>query len=354
MDFAPDFSAVLFDKESVKKLNMLLSPANALEKDVRMLSGLLGFSCDEVRYIFNKQYPFVYMLDQWIKRNMDEATLKRLHTAIVELQRPDAAEIVEKVVLDLNERNPKEIMYIVEKHRNQLKRSTSTSTLCTTRYPGRQSPPPAYEARQANEFDPQYLARQDKPPLRSTNSDEAPNVFVVYFPDHEKHTKNITRFIKTLRKSGVNATADMFESTKSANDRGFYIYSKLIEAEYVFVVCSPLFLAAYEDVTTSQEPTSEKVKEVSFIMKLILDDIFDKAGVNAKYIPVLMPKHNEEHVPRILQGSTIYRMPIDYEDLKRRVFKVEKYKLAPMPARRPNLKPKEIGNGFGLLKLSLS
>lgn len=78
---------------------MLLSPANALEKDVRMLSGLLGFSCDEVRYIFNKQYPFVYMLDQWIKRNMDEATLKRLHTAIVELQRPDAAEIVEKVVL---------------------------------------------------------------------------------------------------------------------------------------------------------------------------------------------------------------------------------------------------------------
>lgn len=105
-------------------------------------------------------------------------------------------------------------------------------------------------------FQAQYLARQDKPPLRSTNSDEAPNVFVVYFPDHEKHTKNITRFIKTLRKSGVNATADMFESTKSANDRGFYIYSKLIEAEYVFVVCSPLFLAAYEDVTTSQEPTS--------------------------------------------------------------------------------------------------
>ena len=74
---------------------MLLSPADTLERDVRSLSGILGFLRDEVLYIFKKQYPFVYMHDQWIKREPQKATLQILKNALVELKRLDAAEIVE-------------------------------------------------------------------------------------------------------------------------------------------------------------------------------------------------------------------------------------------------------------------
>ena len=72
----------------------------------------------------------------------------------------------------------------------------------------------------------------------------------------------------------------------------------------------------------------ENAKDVSFIMKLILDDIYANSGLNAKYIPVLLPKSKEDHVPFVLRGSTIYRAVDDFQDLLRRVFKVEKYKIA--------------------------
>ena len=78
------------------------------------------------------------------------------------------------------------------------------------------------------------------------NDSEAPDVFIVYFPDNERHVRDIRKFVQYLCKHGINATADMFEADKYASDRGFYYYSKLIQSEFVFVVCSPLFLASYE------------------------------------------------------------------------------------------------------------
>ena len=82
-------------------------------------------------------------------------------------------------------------------------------------------------------------------------------------------------------------------------------------------------------------------------MKLILDEIYVNAGVNAKYIPVLLPRNTDDNVPMVLKGSTIYKIPQDYEDLERRVFKVEKYKIAPLAKKKPLLEPKEIGIDFG-------
>jgi len=40
----------------------------------------------------------------------------------------------------------------------------------------------------------------------------------------------------------------------------------------------------------------------------------------------------------------MYRL--DFDNLKRRVFGIEKYKLAPLPATRPKMKPKTIGKGI--------
>lgn len=94
----------------------------------------------------------------------------------------------------------------------------------------------------------------------------------------------------------------------------------------------------------------ESEKEITFIMKFILNDIYDQAGNNPKFIPVLFPHGKEDYVPSILKCSTIYKMPIDFNNLRRRVFQTEKYKLAPPPTVRPKITPKIIGAKKGFFK----
>lgn len=92
------------------------------------------------------------------------------------------------------------------------------------------------------------MLRQSELRLKN-NCDTAPDVFVVYYPENEKHIRNVATFVKKLRKQGIDATCEMFES-QADNDRGFYMYSKLVESEYVFVVCSET-LYEYSKLKTS-------------------------------------------------------------------------------------------------------
>ena len=76
----------------------MLAPDNALNRDLRDLAGSLDFSIEDIRYICGKKDPFRYMLDQWCKREGDNATMGRLHAAIIDLKRPDAVEVIENGV----------------------------------------------------------------------------------------------------------------------------------------------------------------------------------------------------------------------------------------------------------------
>lgn len=75
-----------------------LLPGNVLHKDVRELAGILDFTTDEITYLCRHQSPFKFFLDQWCKREGSKATLERLHEALVELQRPDLAELIQKTI----------------------------------------------------------------------------------------------------------------------------------------------------------------------------------------------------------------------------------------------------------------
>lgn len=86
-------------------------------------------------------------------------------------------------------------------------------------------------------------------------------------------------------------------------------------------------------------------------MNIILKEIYEAGGINAKFVPVLF-HGTEAVVPSVLKCATMYKMPHDFDNLKRRVFKEEKYKLAPMPSKRPKITPKVIGSGNGLLNFA--
>ena len=101
------------------------------------------------------------------------------------------------------------------------------------------------------------LLQQPQIHLKDPDTD-APDVFVVYFPDNEKHVRNVVRFVKQCRKYSIDATTDLFDPD-SSQDRGFYIYAKLVESQFVFVVCSEMFFQYSE--TAYQKYESEKTND---------------------------------------------------------------------------------------------
>lgn len=68
------------------------------------MAGELEFSIDAITFIESKPYPFLYLMDQWIKRTEwqaetgkhERATLNKLLKILTKMKRLDAAELVDK------------------------------------------------------------------------------------------------------------------------------------------------------------------------------------------------------------------------------------------------------------------
>lgn len=351
---ASKISAVFLQGQSYENdLNVHLSVPSDLSGDVKDLSGCLGFNLTEIGYIMNKNYPFVYMLDQWIKRvGSEEATLDYLYKYAIEIERPDAAEIIEKAILDLSLQDPEKLDIVSRRHNSKLKRTESNVSLCPS-FPRNlqivdDGPPPEYSVavRNSNYSPPKkrfslsnVLTKNKNKSCKGVNED-APSVYVVYVTDNDQHLKLIRKMVENLRNSRIDARSDEFESIEASQNQGYHIYSKLIEAEYVIVVCSAAFENEGED--------TEQGRKAMFILKLILDFVYENGPYNSKYIPVLLPDTQRKHVPFVLRGSQSYDMNKKEfnDDLVRRIFKIEKYVLSELPKTRPKLKPINIADMF--------
>ena len=137
--------------------------------------------------------------------------------------------------LALGDQDPKDLLKIEERYFSTLQRSISCATLSF------ETSNLEYEKERnfGNGTHVPNLLRLPQLSLEDPES-KAPDVFVVYYPDNENHVEHVKKFVLYLRKKGIDATTDMFDSD-SVKDRGFYIYSKLVESQFVFVVCSEKF-----------------------------------------------------------------------------------------------------------------
>ena len=65
-------------------------------------------------------------------------------------------------------------------------------------------------------------------------------MYVVFYPDNQKHVKNVNKFIQILRKKyKINASTTDNHDYASASDKAHYCLQKLEQAHYVFIICSP-------------------------------------------------------------------------------------------------------------------
>ena len=74
--------------------------------------------------------------------------------------------------------------------------------------------------------------------------------------------------------------------------------------------------------------------------------MFEDSYYKSKYIPVLLPGSDNRDIPFYLKGPTPYSIDDGefYDDVYRRVMRMEKYELGSLPAKRPQLKPINIAD----------
>jgi len=352
LEMYPDFHLILTSQDTLKRLNMLLKPATALSgRDLSFLAGELEFKMSEIDYINTKEYPLLYLFDQYLKRSLKDpsiqSTLKHVHGILVSMKRYDAAEVIEQELQALQNKDPKELSNQESMLKEKLSRRMCNFVPII--------PNIINERQQQSSAVTSLPTSVNKPMNKPLGSKK--QVYVINCADDEKHVKNVRNFTKKLRSFGIDASSDMFEKLSYDQEPGFYIASNILQADYVVVVCSPLFKKAYDYCLQDKqdelgEETYDEVKKILFYMRMISTDIFESYGRNGKFIPVVFNSRNVENIPQLLKGSTCYIMEKDIKKLRFRLLGIEEYKLGPTPKTKPVIATKTIGNGLQLLKIT--
>ena len=138
---------------------------------------------------------------------------------------------------------------------------------------------------------------------------KVPKVFITYSHDSPEHEENVLQLAKTLRKHGVDATLDRYETRPS---EGWPLWcQKQLEptaSDYVLVICTATYLNRLEKRVPSYEG-----KGSYWEGSLILQCIYDEKQ-NRRFIPVLLPGSNEQDIPFPLRAYTRY--PLDNYSLE--------------------------------------
>lgn len=313
MDIVP---AGLFPEHLLVEIGALLSPDNPLNRDVRDLAGILDFGNEEIHYICTKDFPFKYMLDQWCKRVGDEATMENLKVALQELKRPDAVEVVEEAKKEVENKNFSQLHKLINEQNCRLDKDTGFVNL--------------REEKQGNGTiinNGDILSSGDNNEINALQSENPPKVFIVYFPESVEHLDNVRELTAYLRSMAIDARADIFETLESHNKQ-LYILNSIQKSDFVLIMCSTTLKHSEKLINKKNtSKLSDKIKELLFVMNLVISDIYRKKSKNCKYIPVLLPNCKDSDVPRTLIAPKRYRIPNDYDSLVRRLFKIETYML---------------------------
>jgi hypothetical protein len=140
-----------------------------------------------------------------------------------------------------------------------------------------------------------------------------PHVFISYCHESAEHEERVLALSNRLRKEGVNAVIDRYESSP---DEGWpaWMEGQIRKADFVLLVCTEVYLHRVEH---PEEPT--KGRGVIYESRLILDHLYHGKMVNRRFIPLLFDGASPDDIPVPLRGSTHYRIYDDYEALYRRV-----------------------------------
>ncbi|MEM9552662.1 MAG: toll/interleukin-1 receptor domain-containing protein [Acidobacteriota bacterium] len=162
-------------------------------------------------------------------------------------------------------------------------------------------------------------------------SKTAPRLFFSYCQESESHSARVRNLARRLADDGCVCILDQWTAPPEVGWPQ-WMNSQIEKAEFVLVVCTEEYL---QRATGQRKPSG-----VRFECVLIIQDLYDSAMVNKRFIPILFSDSSPEHIVRPLKGFTYYRVDRDrsYEDLLRHITNQPRH-IPPTRGRVPHLPP---------------
>lgn len=168
----------------------------------------------------------------------------------------------------------------------------------------------------------------------------APRVFVSYTHDSPRHKDEVLGFAEFLRGQGVEAVLDSWH-TGVRQDWYAWAIREMTDADHVIVVASP----KYREMGDGSGP-NEQHKGVQSEAALLRDLLHgDRATWTAKVLPVVLPGHRTDEIPRFLSPATtsffeVTAYTTDGAELLLRVLHRKPEHIAPAVGAAPDLPPR--------------
>jgi hypothetical protein len=130
----------------------------------------------------------------------------------------------------------------------------------------------------------------------------SPRLFTSYSHDSPEHEEHVLALSDRLRKDGVDATLDQYES---APPEGWPVWMEhqIRDADFVLVVCSQTYFRRVE-----RKEELSKGQGVVWEINSIYNRLYSDKLVSEKFIPVLLEGGSPDDIPLPLRGFTHYRV----------------------------------------------
>jgi nucleoside phosphorylase len=151
---------------------------------------------------------------------------------------------------------------------------------------------------------------------QTMNLDSAsPRVFISYSHDSQEHKDRVLELADRLREDGIDCTIDQYEESPAEGWQRWML-NQVEEATFVLVACTEQY-----DRRFRGREAAGKGKGATWEGGVIIQELYDDQGQNAKFIPVTLAPEDANFIPSPLRGATSYRLNTadGYELLYRRL-----------------------------------
>jgi len=176
--------------------------------------------------------------------------------------------------------------------------------------------------------------------MSDADTSARPSVFISYSHDSPAHISNVLQLAKRLRLEGIPCEVDQFhESPPEGWPR--WMLNQIEEASYVLVVCTETY-----DLRFRGKEKAGTGKGAKWEGGVITQELYDSELYNTSFIPVLLDRGDEKHIPIVLKSATYYDLSTEdgFTNLFRRLTQQPKSIVPPVAAKVTRL-PTETDEG---------
>ncbi|HEX5726904.1 MAG TPA: FxSxx-COOH system tetratricopeptide repeat protein [Longimicrobiaceae bacterium] len=129
-----------------------------------------------------------------------------------------------------------------------------------------------------------------------------PKVFISFAHESEAHFARVRALENGLRAAGIDAVSDLVELFP---EEGWveWMERRFEEADFVLPVCTE----AYRRRAEGKEAPG-KGDGVTWEIRLMRRELYRAGGQNARFVPVVFDAADRVHVPKLLDGSTVFTL----------------------------------------------